>query len=415
MSMPEVPPVSVTQLTDQLKEVVEVSFPYVAVQGEVSNCSRAASGHIYLTLKDQHSQIRAVVWKSSAARLKFKMNDGLEVIVMGAVEVYAARGSYQLIADRVTPVGLGPLELAFRQLHDKLRDEGLFDSARKRPIPTFPCRIALVTSPTGAAVRDLLQVITRRWPNAQVVIVPVPVQGDRAAKKIAAALRVVHLIPDVDVVIAGRGGGSLEDLWAFNEEVVARAIYDCEIPVISAVGHEVDVSIADLVADRRALTPSEAGELVVPSYRDVSHGLNGVRQRLANALREQAIRARLRLDSLRERRVFQRPADRIHDANQRIDQLAERMQRAVRRSRSDAGRQVESIATRLDALSPLKVLGRGYSLTKTASGQLVHSVDVVQTGDELRTILPNGTVTSEVTSISTDPPLAVTQETPQAG
>src|SRR5690606_4968019 len=198
--------------------------------------------------------------------------DGLQVTAAGAMEVYAARGTYQLVIDELLPVGIGPLELAFRQLHDKLAAEGLFDAARKRPLPSFPRRIALVTSPTGAAVRDMLQVLTRRWPACDVIVVPVPVQGPEAAPKIAAALRNVHRLPDVDVVITGRGGGSLEDLWAFNEEIVARAIFDCPVPVVSAVGHEIDVTIADLVADRRALTPSEAAELVVSNAAELRVG-----------------------------------------------------------------------------------------------------------------------------------------------
>src|SRR6185369_5236916 len=255
---------TVTDLSRQIKDAVEGNFPLVWVSGVVSNCTRAGSGHIYLTLKDDGAQIRAIVWRNTAARLRFDVHDGLQVVAAGPVEVYEARGQYQLIVEQLLPQGMGPLELAYRQLCEKLAAQGLFAAERKRPLPQFPRRIALVTSPTGAAVRDMLQVITRRWRGADVVILPVAVQGTRAAAEIAAALRKVHLVPGVDVVIAGRGGGSLEDLWAFNEEVVARAIFECLIPVISAVGHEIDVTIADLVADRRALTPSEAGELVVP-------------------------------------------------------------------------------------------------------------------------------------------------------
>ncbi|MEX2287491.1 MAG: exodeoxyribonuclease VII large subunit, partial [Planctomycetaceae bacterium] len=264
------PPIlSVSELTRQLKDLVEVNFVHVWVLGEVSNCTRAGSGHVYFTLKDGDAQIRAVAWRSQTARWKFEIHDGLEVVVAGPIEVYPARGTYQLIVEQLIPQGVGALELAFRQLQAKLEAEGLFDPRRKRPLPAFPRRIALVTSPSGAAVRDILQVLTRRWRAVDVVIVPVKVQGEGAAREIAAALANVHRIPDVDVVIAGRGGGSLEDLWAFNEEIVARAIAACRVPVISAVGHEIDVSIADLVADCRALTPSEAAELVVPNCEDV--------------------------------------------------------------------------------------------------------------------------------------------------
>ena len=223
---------SVTELTQQLKALVETGFPQVYVEGEISNVSRATSGHIYLTLKDETAQIRAVLWRSAAARIRFELHDGLHVVAVGPIEVYAARGTYQLVIERLAPQGIGPLELAFRQRYEKLAAEGVFRAERKRPLPRFPRRIALVTSPMGAAVRDMLQVITRRWPACDVVILPVAVQGAAAAAEIAAALRSVHRLPGVDVVIAGRGGGSLEDLWAFNEEIVARAIFECPIPVV---------------------------------------------------------------------------------------------------------------------------------------------------------------------------------------
>ena len=257
--MPQPPILTVSQLTRQIKDAVEGNFPIAWVLGEVTNCTRAGSGHVYLTLKDDSAQMRAVIWRNTAARLRFDVHDGLEVVAVGPVEVYEARGTYQLVVEQLLPQGIGALELAFRQLCEKLSAEGLFARERKRAVPRFPRRIALITSPTGAAVRDMLQVITRRWMAARIIIVPVAVQGEGAAAQIAAALRSVHLLPDVDVVITGRGGGSLEDLWAFNEEIVARAIHACRIPVVSAVGHEIDVTVADLVADVRALTPSEAG------------------------------------------------------------------------------------------------------------------------------------------------------------
>src|SRR5580765_4753669 len=250
--MPQPPILTVSQLTREIKDAVEGNFPLVWVQGEVTNCTRAGSGHVYLTLKDDSAQIRAVVWRNTAARLRFELHDGLEVVAAGPVEVYEARGTYQLIVEQLLPQGVGALELAFRQLCEKLSAEGLFAAERKRKLPRFPRRIALITSPTGAAVRDMLQVITRRWQGTDIVIVPVAVQGEEAAAQIAAALAAVHRIPRVDVVITGRGGGSLEDLWAFNEEIVARAIFGCQVPVVSAVGHEVDFTIADFVADARA-------------------------------------------------------------------------------------------------------------------------------------------------------------------
>ena len=241
-AMPETKPKSVTQLTREIKNLVEEDIGLQWVTGEISNCRPARSGHVYLTLKDEHAQISAVVWRTTAGRLKFELKDGMEVVAMGPVEVYAARGSYQLIVNQILPQGVGALETALRQLKEKLQQEGLFEPGRKRPLPRIPKRIALITSPTSAAVKDMLQVITRRWPAVQIVVIPVAVQGDGSALQIAHALRNVHQIPHVDVVVTGRGGGSLEDLWAFNEEPVARAIAECPIPVVSAVGHEIDVT-----------------------------------------------------------------------------------------------------------------------------------------------------------------------------
>lgn len=395
MSQP--PILTVTQLTRQIKDAVEGNFPLVWVLGEVTNCTRAGSGHIYLTLKDDSAQIRAVIWRNAAARLKFELRDGLEVVAAGPVEVYEARGTYQLIVEQLMPQGVGALELAFRQLCEKLAAQGLFAAERKRPIPRFPRRIALVTSPTGAAVRDMLQVITRRWRAADIVIVPVAVQGEGAAAQIAAALRSVHRIPGVDVVIAGRGGGSLEDLWAFNEEIVARAIFECQIPVVSAVGHEIDVTVADLVADVRALTPSEAGELVVPHRDEVRAELRRLQQHLAQALRTQAAAARAHLDALGSRRVLTRPVERLHDLARQLDELEMRGRRAVANRLKMARQQVVAFGRALEALSPLKVLERGYSVTRLIpSGTVVRSSDQARPGDEIETLLQSGRITSRV-------------------
>jgi exodeoxyribonuclease VII large subunit len=289
------------------------------------------------------------------------------------------------------------------QLQVKLAAEGLFAAERKRPLPRFPNRIALITSPTGAAVRDMIQVITRRWPRANIILVPVAVQGELAAPQIAAALRRVHAIPGVDVVICGRGGGSMEDLWAFNEEIVARAIHACRVPVVSAVGHEVDVTIADLVADRRALTPSEAAELVVPLESDVRLELDLIRQRLVSSLRQQTQRARLRLDSLAGRRCFARPLERIQEMSHRLDDLEARLKRGVKQSVQSARQQLQALASSLNALSPLAVLDRGYSLTKRVSdGELIRDASTVAIGDRISTLLATGSLISEVTAIETD-------------
>ena len=390
---------TVSELTGEIKDLIEGNLPEVWVSGEVSSCLRANSGHIYFTLKDEGAQLSAVVWRNTASRFRFELHDGLQVVVNGSVEVYAPRGSYQVIVRQLIPQGVGALELAFRQMHAKLEAEGLFNPARKRPIPRFPKRIALVTSPTGAAVRDMIQVITRRWQATDIIIVPVKVQGDGAAEEIATALRNVHRLPDVDVVICGRGGGSLEDLWAFNEEVVARAIAACQLPVISAVGHEIDVTIADLVADVRALTPSEAGERVVPDKAEVTRALDNVRQRLISGLKNRAANARLQLDGLASRRVIARPFQRVHDEFTRLDELDVRLRRAVRQRAVAAKQQLDLAAATLDALSPLKVLGRGYSITRRAeTGDLVTASDQLVIGDRITTIFALGQLTSRVES-----------------
>lgn len=398
-----IPVLTVSALTFALKEVVEVTFPHIWVCGEISNFIRAGSGHIYFTLKDEAAQLKAVMWRSAAQRMRFDLRDGMEVIVAGGIQVYEARGQHQIVVEQLQPKGIGPLELAFRQLQQKLAEEGLFDVERKRPLPRFPRRIALITSPSGAAVRDMIQVMTRRWPKARIIVIPVAVQGDQAAGQIAAALRKVHTIPEVDVVICGRGGGSLEDLWAFNEEVVARAIHACKIPVVSAVGHEVDVTIADLVADRRALTPSEAAELVVPLESDVQLELDLVRQRLVNSLRQQTQRARLRLDSVASRRCFSRPLERIQEQSHRLDDLEGRLKRGMKQAIESSKQQLQSFASSLNALSPLAVLERGYSLTKRISdGALVRDASTVAVGDQISTLLAHGSVISEVRAIETD-------------
>ena len=382
---------------------MENTFPFVWVSGEISNCKQASSGHVYFTLKDEGAQLAAIIWRSAASRLRFQLKDGLKVLAAGPIQLYETRGQYQIIAELLEPQGVGALELAFRQLQQKLDAEGLFDPDRKRPWPVFPRRIALVTSPSGAAVRDMLQVITRRWPRANIIVVPVPVQGAEAAPQIAAALRRVHLIPDVDVVICGRGGGSLEDLWAFNEEVVARAIFECQVPVISAVGHEIDLTIADLVADKRALTPSEAAELVVPLESDIRLLLEQVRQRLTSALQYQAQQARFQVERLAQRPCLARPLDRIHELEAEVDDLEERMRRAIQRRVESTRQQLGTISASLNALSPLAVLDRGYSLTKRIDdGNLVRDVDQVKVGDRISILFARGSLVSEVIEVDND-------------
>ncbi|MCA9012735.1 MAG: exodeoxyribonuclease VII large subunit [Planctomycetaceae bacterium] len=394
--MNELPVISVTELVTAFKEVVETALPPCSVEGEVSNCRMSPAGHWYLTLKDETSEISAVIWRSAAARIKFAPKDGMKVLATGSLQVYVARGTCQFVITKLMAQGIGELELAFRQLRDKLAAEGLFDESRKRPIPRIPKRIALVTSPSSAAVRDMIQVITRRWPPAKIVIIPVRVQGEGAADDIVMALRNVHRIADVDVVIAGRGGGSLEDLWCFNEEKVARAIAACRIPVVSAVGHEIDVSIADLVADRRALTPSEAGELVVPAVQDLRDSLEYTAQRIRRVLRGGVERMRLQLEALEARSVLQRPMTLVDQRRMACDELGQRAITAMRLFIERRQQNVARTAASLHALSPLQVLSRGFSLTQTADGSVLRDAAQVSPGDLLVTRLASGIVSSTV-------------------
>lgn len=396
--MSDIPVISVFELVNAFKEVVETALPPCTVEGEISNCRKSPAGHWYLTLKDDQAEIGAVIWRTAAQRMRFEFKDGMKVLATGSLQVYVARGSCQFSIAKLMPQGIGELELAFRQLRDKLAAEGLFDADRKRPIPPLPKRIALVTSPTSAAVRDMIQVITRRWPSANIVVVPVRVQGDLAAEEIARALRYVHRIPDVDLVITGRGGGSLEDLWCFNTEKVARAIAACRIPVISAVGHEIDVSIADLVADRRALTPSEAGELAVPSAQEFRDSLNATAVRMQRVLRNRLETQRLLLASYENRGVMQRPMAIVDQRRLACDDLGSRCVSAVHRMLERKQQGLSSAAASLQALSPLSVLARGYSLTQAESGQIVRDPLSIQPGDQLMTRVSGGLIRSTVDS-----------------
>ncbi len=324
---------TVSQLNAAIKRALADRLPStIHLVGEISNLTRPASGHLYLTLKDENSEIRAVMWRSAVTGLKFKPTDGLQVIATGCVDVYEPRGQYQFYIRKLEPRGVGALELAFRQLCDRLAREGLFDPARKKPIPRYPRRIAVVTSETGAAIRDILHTLQRRFPCVSVLLHPVRVQGEGAAEDIAAAIRRLNDQADrlggIDVMIVGRGGGSLEDLWAFNEEIVARAIFASRIPIISAVGHEVDVSVSDLVADLRAPTPTAAAELAVPVLDEVWTLLNGWQTRTGRAVRHQLDLARARLDVLCQTAWLRDPLIPIRQAEQRIDEASARLRYA---------------------------------------------------------------------------------------
>jgi exodeoxyribonuclease VII large subunit len=384
---------TVSQLTAQIKDLVEGGFPSVWVSGEVSNFSRPQSGHMYFTLKDDQAQIRAVMWRGTATRAKFELADGLEVICHGHLDVYAPRGSYQLVVDQLQPKGVGALELALRKLREKLAAEGLFDPARKRPLPAFPRRLAFVTSPTGAAVRDFLEVLRRRWRGVDVLIIPARVQGDGAAQEIVAGIKAANrLDPLPDVLIVGRGGGSLEDLWSFNEESVVRAIAASRVPTVSAVGHEIDVTLADLAADVRALTPSEAAERVVPAAEEVSARMLGYRERLLSAARRRLMLARSRLDAQAGQRIFRRPMELVHDRSRETS--------AIQRLLGDCQGRLAALVGKIDSLSPLAVLQRGYSITQDArSGAVVRSAGDLKVGQTIVTRLVQGQATSKVESI----------------
>jgi exodeoxyribonuclease VII large subunit len=393
---PEV--LSVSELTLAIKSELERSFTSVWVSGEISDVVRPHSGHVYLTLKDAGAQIKGVIWKTAAARIKFDLEDGMEVVCRGDIDVYPPRGSYQLIIRQVEPLGLGALQLAFKKLYEKLAAEGLFDARHKQPLPRFPRRIAIVTSPTGAAIRDFLEVLRRRWQGIEVLVIPVRVQGEGAAEEIARGIRLANQLAEPpDVLVVGRGGGSIEDLWCFNEEPVVRAIFASAIPTISAVGHEIDVTLADLVADVRALTPSEAAERVVPSGEEVRSLLVNYRERLTASLRSRAQQARGRLQSLAERRIFRRPHDALQELSRRVDELETRATRAAwqRLARSQDG--TRALAAQLAGLSPLAVLSRGYSVTsRLDNGAILDRAAEVSAGERIITRLAHGEVISRV-------------------
>jgi exodeoxyribonuclease VII large subunit len=445
---------SVTELTVRVRDLLEAELFEVWVEGELSNCRVWNTGHLYFTLKDGASQIRAVIFRSALRYLKFKPADGLRVVARGRVSVYEPKGEYQLVCEHLEPHGLGALQLAFDQLKKRLQDEGLFDAARKRPLPALPRKIGIVTSLDGAAIRDIIKVLRRRYANAHLVICPARVQGEDAAPEIARALRQIARVPGVDVVIVGRGGGSIEDLWAFNEEIVARAIAKVPVPVISAVGHETDVTIADFVADVRAPTPSAAAELVVSAKED----FYGRIDRLSDRLRA-AARARVQGLSRRVHMVDGRPAfagfrgrvamrgrhaaelshalarvmradlaarDRrgqqlerqlaTFDAGRRLASIRTRLvaargrlENAVRRRQHRAAAQLGNAAGRLDTLSPLAVLGRGYAIAwNTDNTRVLRDAAAVAPGDTIHVTLSQGELTCEVRSRA-DP----TQRTPR--
>ena len=363
----------------------------LAVRGEISNYKLYPSGHHYFSLKDESGAIRCVMFRSDGARLRFRPQNGMKVVALGRVTVFPRDGQYQLYCRDLVPDGVGALHQAFEQLRDRLGREGLFDPGRKRPLPPYPTRVVLVTSPAGAAVRDLLRVLGARWPMASVLLIPVRVQGEGAWEEIARAIRWAGRTRAGDLIITGRGGGSMEDLWAFNEEGVARAIAHCPIPVISAVGHEPDVTIADYVADLRAATPSNGAELAVPDQVEVRAALENLSGRMVQALRSRLERERRQVKRLRESRVLVDPMAPIQDRRMLLDYHQRGLTAAARGGLWERKEKMAALAAALDALSPLKVLGRGYSMV-LRDKQVVVSVDQVSPGDPITVTMGDGTL-----------------------
>jgi exodeoxyribonuclease VII large subunit len=432
---------TVTQLTAKIRDLLARNFTDIWVEGEISNCREAQSGHIYFTLKDDRSQVRCVFFKQQQRGIKFRPEDGLHVTVRGSISVYEARGEYQIYVENIEPVGLGALQLAFEQLKKRLEAEGLFSAARKKPLPLLPNRIGLITSPRGAAVRDVVRILRRRFPNVHLTVYPVRVQGEGAAEEIVKALKFFNQKKLVDVLILARGGGSLEDLWSFNEEIVARAIAASMIPVISGVGHETDFTIADFVADVRASTPSAAAELVVQTRREFDKHIADLRTALADQMRYRILVLSRRIHELSARRGFRRPLDLLRQQRQRADEMISRLalglraQLAQSRKRFTAAHlrvlsfdfrakvaafrlrlerrgadlsvraerllrgkreRLDRLRLQLEERSPLRVLERGYAIATDASGAVLRDAAQVSLGDSVSLQLHRGRLTTEV-------------------
>jgi len=432
---------SVSELTARIRDLLAKNFNDISVEGEISNCREAQSGHFYLTLKDEKAQIRCVWFKQQMRGVKFRPEDGLKVTVRGSISVYEARGEYQIYVESMEPAGRGALQLAFEQLKKRLEAEGLFDAKHKKPLPLLPSRIGLITSPKGAAVRDVVRILRRRFHNVHLTVFPVRVQGDGAAEEIVRALRFFNQRKLVDVLILARGGGSMEDLWSFNEEIVARAIFGSEIPIISGVGHETDFTIADFVADVRASTPSAAAELVVQTRREFDKRIADLRAALAEQIRYRILVLSRRVHELGASRGFRRPLDLLHQRRQRADEMTSRLALGLRarleqsrkrytaahlrifrfdfrarisalrirleRQSAELGKRIErfgrakrdrleKLLVQLEERSPLKVLERGYSIVTEANGRVLRDSTQVSIGDSISIQLHKGRLSTEV-------------------
>ncbi len=385
---------TVTELNGVIKDIVDSChvLTNVCVKGELSNYKIYPSGHHYFTLKDSQSSLKCVMFKSSASKLRFRPESGMGVTAFGRISVYPRDGAYQLYCTDITPEGIGDLQVAYEQLKKKLEAEGLFDPSHKKKLPPFPKRIAIITSSAGAAVHDMIRILGHRWPMTEVVLLPVRVQGVEAPPEIVGAIRYANKHKVADLIITGRGGGSIEDLWAFNDERVARAIYESELPVISAVGHEPDVTISDFVADRRASTPSNAAEIAVPDKAEIEELLLSLRIRSSQAQNKQLSRYRTQLDALKCRKVMTDPMSYVEAKRMELDYVQSKLISAADSKNAALRHELVRLASSLDAMSPLKVLSRGYCIAETPDGAILKSTDDVDINDRLNLTVSDGSI-----------------------
>jgi|AntRauTorcE11897_2_1112592.scaffolds.fasta_scaffold06153_2 exodeoxyribonuclease VII large subunit len=395
---------SVSQISSYLEALFSTDdvLQDLWVKGEVSNFYKANSGHLYFTVKDENSQLKTVMFRSRSSKLDFELEDGMEIAVHGYINVYKVRGEYQLYADQIVPEGKGTLYEQFEKLKQKLKEEGLFKEENKKRIPLIPKKIGIVTSPTGAAIRDMLSVVNRRFKNVSILVVPSLVQGDKAAKQIVEGINYLNKRDDIDLIIVSRGGGSIEDLWPFNEEVVARAIYGSKVPVISGVGHETDFTIADFVADLRAPTPSAAAELAIANREEIETSLDNLAKRLLHNQKSRITNAKDKLSSIARRRIFQKPEELFVDKMQRLDELIQNLKWNMEKSLNKSKEKFNILNSKLDTLSPLKTIKRGYSITYDKDFNPITDIKKVKKGQVINTTVINGQFESEVKNIKED-------------
>ncbi len=390
---------SVSEITHSIKLLLEENIAPLWIEGEVSNFKAHYSGHFYFTLKDSGAQISAVMWRSRASQVRFQLEDGMKIQAFGSIRLYEKSGRYQIDIMRMQPAGIGNLQLAFEQLKEKLKGEGLFDPENKKPLPAFPSRIGIVTSSTGAAIRDMLNVLKRRAPHVEIIIKPAKVQGEGAAEEIAAAIDAFNRWGQVDLLIVGRGGGSLEDLWAFNEEVTARAVFNSKIPIISAVGHEIDFSITDFTADLRAATPSAAAELAVPDFAEIRGQILYHKERLSRNLHNYISRLKTAVESLANSYGLRRIEDRLQQLALQVDELDAKLAQACLFQLNQRSNIITQLEQRLNGLNPRQVLKRGYSITYK-NGIVVKEAASLADGDAIVTEVSDGRFNSNVTKIN---------------